>query len=87
MIYHILQSLIIMEYDKQHVLKKLCKIEISVTNVINFKDETCLFYIRTQYIPRSKHFPPWLHKTNLLMLCKAKVAVCSEIHTEPINTM
>ena len=46
-----------------------------------FKDETRLFYIRIQCVPRSKHCPPRLHKTSLLMLHKAKVAVCSEIHT------
>ena len=41
----------------------------------------CLI-IRTQRVPRCKHFPPRLYKTNLLMLCKAKVAVCSEIRTK-----
>ena len=38
-----------------------------------------MFYVRTQCVPRCKHSPPRLYKTNLLMLCKAKVAVCCEI--------
>jgi hypothetical protein len=46
-----------------------------------------LFYIRTQCVPRSKHSPPQLYKTNLYMFCKAKVAVCSEIRTKHINAM
>jgi len=29
--------------------------------------ETCLVYIRTQYVPRSKHSPPRLYKTSLFM--------------------
>jgi len=47
-----------------------------------FKDEMCLFYIRTQFVPRSKHSPPRLCKTNVLMLYKPKVAVCSKIYTK-----
>ena len=30
-----------------------------------------MFYIRTQCVPRCKHFPPRLYKTNLLRQCKA----------------
>jgi hypothetical protein len=49
--------------------------------------ETCLFY-RTQFVPRSKHSPPRLYKTNLLMMYKANVAVFfSEIHTKHLNAM
>jgi hypothetical protein len=36
-------------------------------------------YIRTQGVPRNKPSQPRLYKTSLLMLCKVKVAVCSEI--------
>jgi hypothetical protein len=52
-----------------------------------FKYAACLFYIKTQCIPRCKHSPPRLYETDLLMSYKAKVAVSSEIHTEHINTM
>jgi len=30
-----------------------------------FRDKICLFYIRTQGIPHSKHSPLWLYKTIL----------------------
>jgi len=46
-----------------------------------------MFYISTQCVLRSKHSPPRLYKTNLLMLHKAKVAVCCEIRTKHINEM
>jgi len=46
-----------------------------------------LFYMRPQGAPRSKQFPPRLCKTSLLMLRKAKVTVCSEIHTKNINAV
>jgi hypothetical protein len=45
----------------------------------------CFFYIRTQSVPRSKHSPPRFYKTNLIMFCKAKVAVCFEISTKYIT--
>ena len=32
-----------------------------------FKDQTCLFYIRTQCVPRSKHTAPRVHKTSLMV--------------------
>jgi hypothetical protein len=41
-----------------------------------------MLYIRNQSVPRSKHFPSRLYKTNLLMLYKVKAAVCSEIRTK-----
>ena len=43
-----------------------------------------LFYIRTQVVPRSKRSPHRLYKTNLLILCQAKVAVCSEVRTKHV---
>jgi hypothetical protein len=40
------------------------------------RNQTCLFYIRTECVPCSKHSRLRLHKTNPLRLCKTKVAVC-----------
>jgi hypothetical protein len=45
------------------------------------KDYTCLFYIRTQFVPRSKHSPPQLCKAYLLKFCKVRV------RPEHINAM
>jgi hypothetical protein len=56
-------------------------------NINLLKTECNLFYIWTQCIPRCKHSPLPVIKTSLLMFYKAKVAVCSEIHTKHINTM
>lgn len=52
-----------------------------------FKDEMFLFYVRIHCVPRSTHCPPRLHKTNLLMLYEAIVAVCSQIPKQHMNTM
>ena len=65
--------------DRQYIWNKALLKTQSVTS--HFKDETCLFYIRTECVPRRKHSPPQLHKTNPLMLYKAKV------HTEHLNAM
>ena len=46
-----------------------------------FKEEICLFYIRTQCVPRVKHSPPQLHESSMLMFCKVKV------HTEHLKAM
>jgi hypothetical protein len=52
-----------------------------------FNAETCLFnIIRTQSVPRSKHSPPRLYTTNLLVH-KAKVAVFPESYTKHTNAM
>ena len=51
-----------------------------------FKYETYLFYVRTQFVPRSKHSPPRLRK-RVLMLYKAKVAICFESPTKHINSI
>jgi len=45
-----------------------------------------LFYLNTQSVPRSKHFIPVI-KTNQLLLYRAKVTVCSEIHTKHVNAL
>jgi len=42
-----------------------------ILNPLN-KKHVCFPYIRTRFIPHSKHCLPWLYKTNLLMLYKAK---------------
>jgi len=39
----------------------------------------------TQCVPRSKHSRPHLYKTDLLKLCKAKVAMCCEIVQNTYN--
>jgi len=44
------------------------------------KNKLCQFYSRTQCTPLSKHLPCKIYKTYLIMLYKAKVAVCSEIY-------
>jgi len=41
----------------------------------------------TQCVPRCKHSAPWLYKTSLLMMCKKKFAVSSEIRAKHINAM
>jgi hypothetical protein len=61
--------------------------QYQISNALTFKKETYLFYVRTQCVPRCKHSPPRLYKTNLLMWCKAKVAVCSETYTKHIKAM
>jgi hypothetical protein len=50
------------------------------------KKDSNLFYM-TQRVPRCKHTPLRLHKTNILKMYDAKVAVSSEIHTKHINAM
>ena len=46
------------------------------------KTKRNLLYIRNQSVPRSKHFPTTVIKTNQLMTYKAKAAVCSDIRTK-----
>jgi hypothetical protein len=62
--------------------------EIRIKGNSNLNPEnikTRLFYIRPQTVPLSKHCPPRLYKTNLLMLYKGEVAVCCKIHIKNIN--
>ena len=51
------------------------------------KDKPCLFYNRTQCVPRSKQSPARLQKNNLSALYNVKVAVCSEIRKEHIHRL
>jgi hypothetical protein len=46
-----------------------------------------LFHLKTQFVPRSKHFSSRLKKRNQFTLYKAKVAVCCNINTIDINTV
>ena len=49
-----------------------------------FKEETCLFYIRTLSVPRSKHSPTRLHKTSLNDE-RGKFTLCSAVRTQHIT--
>jgi hypothetical protein len=46
----------------------------------HFQSVTFLFYIRTQSVPHSKHSPPRLDETTLLMLHKAKKVSLKSVH-------
>ena len=48
-----------------------------------FKDETVSVSLKTQLVPRSKHFASVI-KTIHLVLYREIVAVCSEIHAKHI---
>lgn len=50
------------------------------------KDKTYLFYIRSQFVPRSKHSASVM-KTNQLMLHKEIVSVCCENHLQRVTAM
>ena len=50
------------------------------------KTKRILLYLKTQFVPRSEHFPSVI-RTNQFMLYKAKVGVCSEINTIHTNTV
>jgi len=43
--------------------------------------------LKTQSVPRSKHFLSRLKKTNQLMWYREIMAVCSEIHIRHINIL
>jgi len=43
-------------------------------------------YIKTQFVPRSKHTDSVI-KTSQLMLYREIIAVCSQIHTKHTNTL
>jgi hypothetical protein len=52
------------------------------------KTQLKLFYLKTPFVLRSKHFSiSVVKKTNQFMLDKAKVAVGCEINTKHINTV
>jgi hypothetical protein len=55
---------------------------VTIVHINLVKTKRNLLYIRTQFVPRSKHFSTTVIKTNQLMLYKAKVAVCSDIRTK-----
>jgi len=46
-----------------------------------------MFYVKTQVIPRNNTLFISVIKTDRFMLCKAKVAVCSEVRTKHTDTV
>jgi len=46
------------------------------------KTKRNLLYIRNHSVPRCKHFPPQLYKTNQLKMYTAKATICSEIRAK-----
>jgi hypothetical protein len=44
-----------------------------------------LFYLKTQFVSRSKHLSPWFLKIINTDIMDGKVAVCSQINTKHIN--
>ena len=61
-------------------------ITMVVVTVNLLKMKLRLLYLKTQFVPRCKHFI-WFIKTNQFVLFVAKVAVCSQINTKHINTL
>ena len=54
-------------------------------NTLCWQNVEVYIYIKTQFVPRSKH--SCVIKTSQLMLYREIIAVCSEIHTKHINTL
>jgi hypothetical protein len=50
-------------------------------NALKTKRVCCIY---TQFVPRSKHSPSRLCKTNQLMLYEVRLAVCRKTHTQHI---
>jgi len=61
--------------------------QIVVDGWLKLLKTKCVCFIQRRSPYRAVNTPPRLHKTNLLMMCKAKFAVCSEIRTKHINAM
>jgi len=68
-------------------IPNIYKISSNFKSFVPLKNETYLFYIRAQCLPRSNHSSTRLYKIILLMLFTVKVAVCCEIHTKHINAI
>jgi hypothetical protein len=51
------------------------------------KQQTSLFYIRSQCLPRSKQSPLRLHKISVWMSCKARELFFSETYTKPTTAV
>ena len=59
-----------------------------IRSLVNpLKTRRNLFYLKTQFVPRCKHFLSRLKKTKEFMLYKAEVTVCCNINTIRINTV
>jgi len=61
--------------------------EIHTKHINTLCGQNVVLYLKTQFVPRSKHTPSRLKKTSRLMLYREIIAVCSEIHTKHINTL
>ena len=61
--------------------------EIQTKHINTLCGQNVELYINIQSVPRSKHTPVSVTKTNQLMLYREIIAVCSEIHTKHINTL
>jgi hypothetical protein len=58
-----------------------------IVHINTLKTNRRLLYLKTQFVPRSKHFSSRFKKTNTFMLYGANVAVCSQVNTKHINKM
>jgi hypothetical protein len=54
---------------------------VKIININLLKTKRGLLYLKTQSVPRSKHFSSG-YKTNHSLLYGAEVAVCSEMNTK-----
>ena len=61
--------------------------EINTKHINTLCGQNVELYIKTQFVPRSKHSPSRLIKTYQFVLYREIIAVCSEINTKHINTL
>ena len=60
--------------------------EIHTKHINTLCGQNVDMYIKTQFVPRSKHTISVI-QTSQLMLYREIMAVCSQIHTKHINTL
>ena len=60
--------------------------QIHTKHVNTLCGQKVVLYIKTQYVPRSKHTVSVI-QTSQLMLYREIIAVCSQIHTKHTNTL
>ena len=71
------------KYKRKH--SRIC-FKLKETILINhLKTEHRLLYLKTQSVPRCKHFSSRLRKPISFFLYGAQVTVCSQINTKHIN--
>jgi hypothetical protein len=65
----------------------VCMWETSIrqNHVNHLKTKRRLLYLKTQSVPRCKHFPLRLY--NQFMVWVAQITVCSQINTKHVNTV